>query len=184
MGSVTIGANDYFVYMETADADIYLAADPDAATWRALTSDDPKARALVAATRILDRQSWAGDKTDGTDQVNAWPRTDTSIDGVDEDIVPDDIANACAELANAIVNGTFTATTQTTAQTKRRIKAGTVEVEYFRGAEGMAIPFPLPVWQLISPYLGGGASASSLSSSAGVDQCDPLSAGYNFDLGF
>lgn len=60
MAIVTIASVDYEVYADVATADAYLAADLRLnAIWSAATADD-KARAMVTATRLLNRQSWQG----------------------------------------------------------------------------------------------------------------------------
>lgn len=161
MPSVTLSANDYETYADVDEADIYLEADPGAAAWRAAEADD-KARALVSATRILDRQRWAGSKTD-EDQALAWPRS--GISGLDEDEVPQAVADACCELASALINGYDAANLQSTANATKRQKAGSVEIEYFRGAEGDGLRLPLPVMELVGLYLGGTTSlAGSFAS--------------------
>jgi hypothetical protein len=156
---VLINNVDYPVYADIAYADEYLGADPTADAWRSTLDEDTKGRALVNATRVLDRLNWQGKKTD-EDQALAWPRTGVSTPAgpVDPDVIPIDIVNACCELANQVLNGVDIANFRTTATTQRRIKAGSVEVENFRGAEGYAVPLPWPAWTLISKYLGGANS--------------------------
>lgn len=173
MGIVTIGSNDYFSYAEVADADIYLAASSNAAAWRD-AEDDTKARALISATRILDRMAWVGDKTDGIDQVNAWPRTSTGITDLDDDVTPQAIADACCELASSIVDGTDWTNQQSTENQTQSLKAGSVEIVYFRGAEGTALPLPQAAWQLVAPYMGGGSSMLTGAMSCGTEMCNPL----------
>jgi hypothetical protein len=177
MDSVTIGANSYDVYAGLDVADVYLAADPNAAVFIAGT-DDQRGQWLVSATRILNRQYWLGEKTDGTDQVDAWPRTGTGVDGVDEDTIPQDIIDACCELASAIANGTDWSNTQSTANNQKRLKAGSVEVEYFRPGDP-SLPLPLSVWALIAKYMGGaGTTTGSLAN--GTCQDNPLECGFGF----
>ena len=56
MATISIGGNDYTAYASLAEADVYLAADPaNFAAWEAITDDDVKGRALIGATRSIDR---------------------------------------------------------------------------------------------------------------------------------
>lgn len=173
MLSVTIGSNDYAVYADVDYADIYLEADPSADAYRAATADT-KGRALVSATRVLNIQNWRGSKTD-TDQVDAWPRT--GITGVDEDVTPHEIPDACCELANALLNGVDIVNFTSTAQTQKRIKAGSVEVENFRSVDIYGLPLPQMAWKLIQPYIGGDATAGARST--GTDGCSRTERPYD-----
>lgn len=177
---VTIGSNQYDVYADISQADDYLAASTDAATWNAETDDDVKGRALVTATRFLDRQSWAGDKTDDN-QVLDWPRSDTGISGVVDDEIPDDIVNAAIEIASALLNGVDIVNYSTSDQKEKSLKAGSVAVEYFRQDEELAYPLPRAIYELISPYYGGASTILSGSSSSGTDKCNPLNYGWDFN---
>ncbi len=171
MGTVVIGSNSYFSYSDVANADIYLDASSNADAWRA-SDDDIKGRALVSGTRILDRLLWKGEKTD-IDQPNAWPRKNTGITGLDDDETPQAIVDADCELATSIVDGNDWTNQQTTANGTQSLKAGSVEIVYFRGAEGTALPLPLAVWQLIAPYLAGGSTLTD-AQSTGTEMCNPL----------
>lgn len=177
--SVTIGSNDYDTYSDVETAVIYLTPNPDAAAFLAGT-DDQQAGWLVQAARILDRQPWPGSKTDGVDQGPAWPRADTGIDDVDEDTVPQAIVDANCELAAALAAGTFTASQQSTFNAQKRLKADTVEIENFYAVD-QALPLPLPVWQLISPFMAGaGGTNLSPSSSTGTCYEDNIGSGFGF----
>lgn len=173
MVDITLGSATYFSYISHADAVEYLAADTGAALWRAAEEDDQR-RALITAARILDRQGWLGEKTD-PDQANAWPRS--GISDVDEAEIPQAIIDANALLAAAIIAG-FDQNSQTTATKEKRVKADTVEVEYFRPDDTMAIPLPLPVWQLVSIYLGGGASGLTDTEAYGTCGTYPFANGW------
>lgn len=177
MASITLGGTSYFSYISIADADAYLAAEQSAASWRALTDQDDKARTLISASRLLDRQIWAGTLTDA-DQTEAWPRTD--IAGVEDDETPLVIGYAAALLASAMIDG-FSATTNPVALPEKRIKADTVEIENFRPNEETAIPLPFAVWQLISKYLGGISSLLGGSESTGTSGAAPFAAGWGLN---
>lgn len=178
---VTIGSTSYLVYADVAMADEYLNADTNAATWRSST-DDVKGRALVTATRTLDRQTWLGDKNEDTQELE-WPRKNTGVTGVEDDVIPQDIIDACIEMANYIVNGGDPVNAQNVAQKEKCLKAGSVEVEYFRGAEGAALRFPLAVWELVAKYIGGAASSFTGSNATGVTRDDPLCPPFDYSSG-
>lgn len=157
---VDIGGNSYEVFADVATADLYLAAESTAAKYRAADAET-KAMWAVSATRILNRQNWAGSKTD-PDQALAFPRT--GISGVDEETIPQGIIDAACEMMNQMANGYDPANTQNTSNTVKRQKAGSVEIEYFRGVEGVGYRFPLPVWELIRQFIGGSSIAGALAS--------------------
>src|SRR5262245_26205603 len=102
MATVEVEGEEFDVYvsLETADRYAIGSFSPQATAWRALT-DDERSATIVQATREIDRQLWAGEKTD-PDQEHAWPRTGvTRADGteVDEDTVPQEILDGVCELA-------------------------------------------------------------------------------------
>lgn len=155
MPNVTISGSSYFSYASIAASDTYLAADPLlSAVWSPLSPDPAKGQYLVGSTRELDRVPWPGTKTD-PDQDNAFPRT--GISGVDpDDDAPVWLVNATIELAGAKANGYDSANQQFTDPVAKRLRAGSVEIEYFTASiGGQPLRFPLPVWELIKPYLGG-----------------------------
>lgn len=171
--SVTIGPKSYQSYATIAQADNYLAADFNASAWQAGEDDDAKGRALVSATRVLERQSWIGDKAE-SDQDLAWPRTGTGIDGVEDDEIPADIVSASIELANIIFTGTDVANTTQEQSTKRQ-KAGSVEIEYFRSFDDPS-RFPRTVQELISKYLAGSGYSGVITS--GTDSCSTFDTNF------
>src|ERR1044072_6408248 len=78
--------NDFASYADVDLADAYMDGAFHSDGWEDLGYDD-KYKALVTATRTLDRQQWAGSKTDPL-QENQWPRTGTGIDGATDAVVP------------------------------------------------------------------------------------------------
>lgn len=162
MPTITIDSTNYSVYASVATITAYLQADPVLGpVWEALSEASQKQYA-VTATRTLDRQRWPGEKTEDS-QTNAWPRTGTGIDGVEDDVVPQAIIDADCLLAGYMANG-WTATTTTTASGIKRQKAGSVEIEYFAGGVTTSgTRFPLPVWELLLPYISGSSASSALS---------------------
>jgi hypothetical protein len=169
MATVEIDGNDYDAYADQEEADLYLAASLSADSWRA-AEDDVKGMALVTATRLLDRQSWVGEKN-VSNQTLAWPRKDTGVEGVADAVIPQDIINGTIELASALIDGSEAQTAQTTAQTIQSLRAGSVSISYFRGAEGVALRFPLPVQEYLGKYLTGKGSQLVGAISSGTDGC-------------
>lgn len=167
--TVTISGHEYEVYADLPTADAYLAAEPSAALWRT-GDEDANGRADVSATRILNRMQWPGEKTDPA-QALAWPRKNTGLADVDDDTIPQAIIDGSIELANAIRNGYDAANqTSTTASNVKRQKAGSVEIEYFSPDSDAAMRLPLPVTELIGPYLAG-AGGFGGSFATGTDGC-------------
>lgn len=167
---VTIGGASYPSYASLEDANDYLAANFLATAWQDLTDDDVKGRLLVTATRLLDRQCWQGEPTGLSGQLLAWPRK--NIEDVDETVVPTGIVNGTIELALAILNGSDAVNSNVPgAQKIRDLRAGSVSLSYFRGAEGDLIEkarLPLPVQELVGKWLCGSKSIAGLVIS-GVD---------------
>ena len=170
MPTVSIDGNTYDVYADVDEADEYLAADFSATAWRAEADPDQKARALVSATRTLDRFNWPGDKYDA-DQALDWPRTGTGLDGVEDDVVPQEIVDASIVLAKLIHAGTFTTASSSSASNIKRQQAGSVSIEYFNPLL-ITDPTKLPseVWDLISWLLAG---ANVLGGAIAYGTCTP-----------
>lgn len=147
-------------YVTLAEADEY-HGPAQSTTWMGYNASTREGY-LIRATRLLNRQRWLGEKTDPA-QALAWPRTGTGVTGVEDDVIPQAIKDACSEIALAIGSGSADVENeQSTAQKLQRIKAGSVELEYFRGAEGSPHRFPTIVNELLRDYLvGSGALAVS-----------------------
>jgi DnaT-like ssDNA binding protein len=153
--TVQINSLAYDTYASVEQGDEYLAANFLATAWFDLT-EDQKAQLLVTATRLFNRQCWLGEKTEA-DQPLQWPRTNTGIEGVVDNEVPTNIINGSIEMAFAILDGNEAINnSQPGAQKLRSIGAGSVNLSWFRGAEGVRARFdrfPLPVQELIGRYL-------------------------------
>jgi len=169
MVAVLIDSITYNAYasVDTADDYINAAFGDNADSWRALSDDDTKARLLVTATRTLDRQKWKGTKTDA-DQALDWPRKETGITGVTNNTVPQDIVDASIEMAVALLGGSDLQNVQTTEQKVQSLKAGSVSLTYFRGADGVSHRFPQIIHELVAPYLAGASASLSSSSATGT----------------
>ena len=169
----TLGGVVYDVYSDVATADEYLAADFTATTWRAETDDDQKRRALITATRLLDRQCWPGEMED-EEQGTAWPRT--GVPGFEDGDVPQQIVDANSLLAKYIHEGMAIELNVSTANNVRRIKAGSVEQEYFFPLTN-GTRLPLPVQELLAGLTCGGATIAA-AQSFDTDRCSSADDNY------
>jgi hypothetical protein len=163
---VTIGGAQYAVYASEAFADTYLAGDMVRADRWAATEDTDKAKALVTATRALVRLPWT--------------------DGVPPDITapPEVVQEACAQLAADLVDDPELADTSGAPQQFKRVKAGSVEVEY---REGVRLPpTSNAVWQLLlrAGLVGGDSSLLGLFDGGYYsDGCQRSRFGYGDEPG-
>lgn len=171
MAFVTIGSTDYTTYSDVADADEHFNGSTNYATWAAFTPDD-KARGLVSSTRLLERQAWQGAKEDDCQQLD-YPRTgltDCEGNALDADDTTAPVIEASQLLALDILSGEEVETSRSTEDLTKRLKAGSVEIENFRGdALTSGGRFPVNVMELIGCFLSGSAAAISGSISSGTD---------------
>lgn len=168
MEQLQIGGSLYDVYADIAIADDYLNAETWAEDWRCAEGEDSKGRALVTATRTLDKLSWAGTKSSSAQPLE-WPRSGT---GLSTDLVPDSnsvpqrIIDACCVLAGLSLSGIdFLTQPSTASQRVKRQAAGSVSIEYFKDTfdiEGTRLP--TQAWELIAPLF---ASSSVMAGSCG-----------------
>lgn len=179
MATVTIDSVAFAAYADEDDADEYLLASFHASNWTSAT-ELQKQMALVTATRLLDRQDWLGDKTSSS-QTLEWPRTNTGVTGVTNTVIPEDIVNACIELALSLVDGSEVQSEQNIAQKIQSLRAGSVGITYFRGAEGSPLRFPLIVHELVGKYLAG-ATRSLTGLASGVDSGDGDATNLDFGV--
>lgn len=168
MSTVTIGSSEYEVYSDVAEADVYFNGSSQFSDWAAFT-DDEKARGLVSATRLLDRQQWQGTASavsPGT--ALAFPRDGLTDCGGNEVTAAESLAfavEASQLLALDILSGEAVETSVTTEDLTKRLKAGSVEIENFRAQLGTNSRFPVDVMELIGCFLAGNVSiAGSIAS--------------------
>ena len=186
MGTVSIGGSSFNIYGTFTDdtgpvisAVTYFKASLNISAWSAAASSD-KQKALVAATRILDKQPWVGSPTDiVTPQPLAWPRTGaTDADGnsfLDTE-TPEEVIFANYELASAILADAAVQSSSTSGSNVRRTlsrdKVGDLETEreteYFiptiigSAASGR---FPTSVQEYLRGLLGGSLDLSTVTGS-------------------
>lgn len=177
MKTVSIQGDDYAVYADVSDGDLYYngAISAEATAWRGADEDD-KARGLVTATRFIDAQNWKGEKTGGASQENAFPRTGLTYPGgeeVDPDTIPPEVGTTAIMLAGWFIEGTAAQNAANAASGTRRLKAGSVEIEYFRsfsssGLGGGGTPFPPFFLNLLGSWLAGMGVGNSGSRAFGT----------------
>lgn len=186
MPTVTIGSNTYDVYADLPTAQAYLAAQLTAITWNdPNTTPDQQSAALVSMTRVLDRQKWQGEQTDGY-ETHAWPRSGLIYaDGTDVDptIVPDALVNACMEGAAQLLDGSTLEDVSTTQNITRSLKAGSVQIEYFREIDGSP-RFPQVIMELIGLWLGGMSAIPFGAQAKGTDGKTAFRDTYDVKQGF
>jgi hypothetical protein len=172
------------VYADLEEANHYLAGNIASTNWFA-ASDNARKQALVTATRIFNRECWLGELLATSGQGLVFPRTSTGIDGADG-VIPEDIFFGAIELAMALIDGN---TVQTNAQPGQQaiesLKAGSVQITYFRGAQAFQNEFgryPLPVQELVGRYLCGSVTAVA-GSTFGTDGVSVTSDDFGFNQG-
>lgn len=178
--TITISGTDYTVYAAVADVTDILQADYNRATgWAALTSAQQD-QAVVTATLRFDRLLWAGERTDPDTQVIAWPRTDMpAIDGITPGTseFPTRLLRAFAFYCYDLTATADLETQQNAGSNQRRLKAGSVEIEFFRGTDLEAGVLPKPYMELVGPWLGGPSIAVG-ALTGGDDTSNFSSTGY------
>lgn len=185
--TVDINGNTYDVYVSVAEVDEYANGSLTADAWQAMVADD-KARVLVSVTRWIDSQCWQGEKVDPA-QPLAWPRTIGDIATIE--LAATQLAILLAanpELADQSMGLVTVAADGGT----KRLKAGSVEIEYFRKLQftiyssGAVSPFPAGIMRLIGAWLcaNSGGSAWGASGSVAFGTCEPSVTGKRNRFGF
>ncbi len=151
--AIAVGTNSYATIIE---ANTFLDDLIYSGSWEFL-GDDTKTRALITAFTDLDQLGL--------------------VDSAGVAIViasaPEDIKRAQSELAFIYTEDPDAAEGVTSGSTNlRRVKADTVEVEFFIGKDGTR--FPIRVMRTISNYLPG-ASGGSVLGSLATGSCDASS---------
>lgn len=183
MPTVTINGNDYDTYADLPTALVYWAGQIEATDIMAMTSDQQSA-ALVSMTRVIDRQVWQGEQTDGY-ETHAFPRSGlTYADGtpVDSGSVPCQIAEACMEGASQLASGASFQDQANTFNTTKTLKAGSVEIDYFRQL-GPFSRFPQTIQELVGLWLGGRGNVFG-SESTGTGAKTIFNEQYDVNRGF
>jgi hypothetical protein len=153
----TPGAANANSFLTILEADAYHAARLHNDEWSAATELQKEA-ALLWATRILDRHSWVGRRTNELQRLR-WPRTgvyDQDDFWVHQDVVPSFLKDATAELALLLLRKDRTAEAETTGLSK--IVVGPIELE-MDPADTLKDVSP-EVWRMIQAYLDNQFSLS------------------------
>lgn len=144
---VTPLAADANSYATVEDADTYLStkvAIPPALWFADTTTPDSKARALIAATRYLDRvYNWNGTTRTAT-QVLRWPRSavvDQDGNSVDQETIPANVRAATIELAALLLEKDRLAEPSVLGQGFSSAKLGPLEVTVDPSQVLPAIPY-------------------------------------------
>ena len=127
LSSVTLGSTSIPTYASVAEANAYMLAEvgPQRTTWNAAETD-AKRRALVTATRALDRLPWRG-KPAAVNQATAWPRS-----GVGTTVVPSGLEVAAILVAAYLVKHPRVLDATGADLDVKREQIGPKEAEYFR----------------------------------------------------
>lgn len=176
------------------DANNYIGAafGPTYSAWMVL-SDDDKGRTLVSATRYLNELPWQGAPTgvlDSSATTLAWPRTGVLIDGapVDSTTIPNDIVQACFELAVLIsAKPAVTSLLDQGSNIQSVGGGGAPSVSYFAptsAARGTAPTLPVVVARLVSKYLATPGDAADGGSGTSGNTCSGYARARQFSLVF
>ena len=169
----TVGASNANAYCTLAEADLYHENLPLAAVrliWTAATDDDCN-RAILTATRLIDRTfQFVGSRVTTT-QALEWPRyvysnyywtlgdPSTGLYLIDATTIPARVKEATAEYARQLLVEDRTAdATSASATGIKRLKADVIEIEYQSGVTTtVSKPVPDAVALLLSGlgYLHG-----------------------------
>jgi len=154
-------------YCTVAFADQYFSAR-NIPSWAAVGTDATKESLLRAATDYMEqvyRMRWAGARTTST-QALSWPRYAVPLKDypggyagfpsyVANNVVPDAVQRACAELALRAISGPLA---PDIGRIKSRTKIGPIEVDYVQGAS--AVTKFRAVDNMVGIYFGGSGGSS------------------------
>lgn len=150
-GSATANA-----FVNVAAADAY-HSEMGHADWAAADTADKEA-AIIRATAVLSSAyAWKGTRRNGRDQALSWPRYDVAdAEGwpVPYDAVPREIADAtCIVALQELTEPGSMSPVVVEADRAKRLKAGSVEIEYANAASFPAASRPVLV--AVSDMIGG-----------------------------
>jgi len=173
----------YPTYLSLASVDDYLEASPRSTAYSALT-DDEKSKYIVEATRMFNRQAWAGTPTEDypADQDLAWPRD--GIDGVTDGTTPQAILDGFCELVNYLVSDSAFVNASSSGKNIQRVDAGKgVGVTFFSPTTATAGRFPVAVQELVGEFLATAvAGGTAISVATGTDHSSSFDDCDDFDL--
>lgn len=140
MATITLSGNSYFSYASISEANIFLVPDLNYATWSALSADQQGAL-LISASRFIDSLSYI----------------DAADTQTERELIPA-FADAAILIASLLSTGSTAILGGTVAEAEtKRLKASSVELEYFRGpsfySPSAYSNWPQNILILLRPYL-------------------------------
>lgn len=141
-------------YVDIATASAYFATRLYNDTWEKATTSS-KERALKMATAILDDMDWKGLKQDSTNSLR-WPRNgvyDRDDFAIDSETIPVFLEHATAELALDLLDNDTTKTTEQDKALVKKVKAGSIDIEFSVPSVSESTVIQEDVRRLISFYL-------------------------------
>lgn len=150
--ALVLGSNSYG---SRAEADTYFSDSLRAAEWDAITNST-KDQGLIEATRVLERQTWAGEKETPSQDL-AFGRTGlTDNEGVT--LTPAETLEVAKEAQfeyaiYLIAKPGALNTRDATGSNIKQVGAGSAKVAFFKHTKGSR--FPLMVTDLIGQWFGG-----------------------------
>jgi hypothetical protein len=150
----TVGGASSNAYCSLAEAASYLDERLYTDDWDDATTDN-QTRAVIWATKLIDTYTeWEGRKKD-QDQALDWPRQSVyDKDGyiVADTIIPQDIKDAAAELAMALLAEDRTAEPDSVGL--NRLQVDVIELEYDKADRDQYGTIPETVRKIIEPVWG------------------------------
>lgn len=150
-----------------------------ASTWESADPDD-QSRCAISATLMIDQATYEGTPSDDPPtQTRAFPRdglTDKYDTALPDGTIPEDVKQAHALLSYEIlVNQDLEGQISSAETARKRIKAGSVEVENFApGAFSAITRFPPRIQDLLAPFFAGGdGTATPEGGTEGFGTCAP-----------
>lgn len=151
------GKVDAESYISVEDADAYFTARGVTAWTGATAVKEAALRKATDHMRQRYRARWQGMRRSSTQALD-WPRANVYVDGylVAVDSLPDDIANACAELALRSLAGDLSPDLARGGGIQSE-SVGPISASYFPGADPRTVY--AAVDDLLMPYLGGSGAS-------------------------
>ncbi len=150
--ALVVGTNSY---ASRADADAYFNDSLRKAEWAAY-GGSTKDRGLIEATRVFERQVWAGSK-EVPSQTLAFPRTGLldkegeALTGAETLVI---IGEAQFEYALVLLADSDALNTRdATGSNVKSVGAGSAKIVFFKATKGSR--FPLTVTDLVGDWFGG-----------------------------
>jgi hypothetical protein len=141
-------------YLTVAEGDTYFSARLYSDAWVG-ASVDTKTVALIMATRLIDEMyDWTSWTTHPKTQALQWPRISmlqrNRLSFVDNEVIPQELKNATAELAQALIVSERTAQSDIADQKIEALTAGPVSLKFGAGVVPVVIPdivyYSIPEW--------------------------------------